>query len=59
MTWQVGGAQTAAYRREQAKEARAKGEAMRDPVAKAIMLEIAQKYEAMAENVAKREGSSG
>ena len=32
---------------------------MRDPVAKAIMLEIAQKYEAMAENVAKREGSSG
>jgi len=59
MNWQAGGAQTAAYWREQAKEARAKGEAMRDPVAKATMLEVAQKYEMLAERAEKREGSSG
>ena len=59
LNWQVGGAQTAAYWRELAKEARAKGEAMRDPAAKAIMLEVAQKYELLAELAAKREGSSG
>jgi hypothetical protein len=59
MNRQVGGAQTAAYWRELAKEARAKGEAMRDAVAKGIMLEVAQKYELLAELAARREGSSG
>jgi hypothetical protein len=32
---------------------------MRDPIAKATMLEIARQYEAMAERAAKREAGSG
>jgi hypothetical protein len=39
----------------QAEDARARADLMRDPDAKATMLEIVQKYEAMADCAARRE----
>jgi hypothetical protein len=49
----------AEYCRTQAEDARARADQMRDPIAKATMLEIARQYEAMAERAAKREAGSG
>jgi hypothetical protein len=43
------------YWRLQAKRAQAQVDLMRDPAATGIMLEIVQKYEAMADREAKRE----
>ena len=43
------------YWKMQARDARARADLMRDPDAKATMLEIVQKYEAMADRVARRE----
>jgi hypothetical protein len=57
MTETVGDRRTSDYWRERAEEARTKADQMRDATAKTIMLEIAQKYEAMAERAARREAS--
>jgi len=43
------------YWKMQAEDARARADLMRDPGAKATMLEIVQKYEAMADIAARRE----
>jgi hypothetical protein len=43
------------YWKKQAEDARARADLMRDPDAKATMLEIVQKYEAMADRAARRE----
>jgi hypothetical protein len=43
------------YWKTQAVQARARADLMRDPDAKATMLEIVQKYEAMADRAARRE----
>jgi len=43
------------YWKMQAEDARARADLMRDPGAKATMLEIVQKYEAMADSAARRE----
>jgi hypothetical protein len=43
------------YWKMQAEDARARADLMRDPDAKATMLEIVQKYEAMADRAARRE----
>ena len=43
------------YWKMQAKHARGRADLMRDPDAKATMLEIVQKYEAMADCAARRE----
>ena len=43
------------YWKMQAEDARALADLMRDPDAKATMLEIVQKYEAMADRAARRE----
>jgi hypothetical protein len=45
------------YWKTQAEDARGRASLMRDPIAKATMLEIAQKYEAMAELAGRREVS--
>jgi hypothetical protein len=45
----------AKYWRLQAKRAQAQADLMRDAIAKGTMLEMAQKYEAMAEREARRE----
>ena len=47
--------QDSSYWRERAEEARTQSNRMRDPMAKETMLEIAHKYEAMAERAAQRE----
>ena len=59
MESRVGGLQTSEYWRERAEEARTKADQMRDPTAKITMLEIAQKYEGMAERAARWEAYSG
>jgi hypothetical protein len=41
--------------RKRAEQARARAELMRDPDAKATMLEVSEKYEAMADREARRE----
>jgi hypothetical protein len=43
------------YWKMQAEDARARADLMREPDAKATMLEIVQKYEAMADRAARRE----
>ena len=45
----------AKYWRDKAEEARAMAGEMRDPVAKALMTDIARKYDLMAERAAMRE----
>ena len=57
MNRQVSGLKTSAYWRERAEEARTKGEGVRNHVARATMLEIAQRNDPMAERAAKREAS--
>jgi hypothetical protein len=57
MESRVGGLQTSEYWRERADEARRRTDQMQDSTAKSIMLEIVQKYEAMAELAARREAS--
>jgi hypothetical protein len=52
------GGRQAEHWREQAVEARARADKIRDFAAKSTMLEIAQKYDAMAELAARRETSS-
>lgn len=49
------GLKTAAYWTDRAYEARAMADAMRDPSAKAIMEDIAHKYDLMAQQAARRE----
>jgi hypothetical protein len=53
----MGDLQTSEYWRKQAEEARRRTDQMHDSTAKFIMLEIVQKYEAMAELAARREAS--
>ena len=55
MESRVGGLQTSEYWRERAEEARRRTDQMQDSTAKSIMLEIVQKYEAMAKLAARRE----
>ena len=51
----IGSLPDSSYWRERAEEARRQSNRMRDPMAKETMLEIAHKYEAMAERAAQRE----
>jgi hypothetical protein len=45
----------ASYWRDRAEEARTMGEGMRDPVSKAVMMDIAEKYDLMARRASERE----
>ena len=51
------GLRTSAYWKDRADEARAMADGMRDVTAKALMEDIAHKYELLAERAAQREGS--
>jgi hypothetical protein len=51
------GDQQGDYWKTQSEDARGRASLMRDPIAKATMLEIAQKYEAMAQLAGRREAS--
>jgi hypothetical protein len=57
MESKVAGLQTSDYWRKRAAEARRRTDQMQDATAKTIMLEIVQKYEAMADLAARREAS--
>jgi len=51
------GLRTSAYWKDRADEARAMADGMRDVTAKALMEDIAHKYELLAERAAQREAS--
>ena len=57
MESKMGGLQTSEYWRNHAAEARRRTDRVQDFAAKAIMLEIVEKYEAMAELAARREAT--